>query len=394
MENWQKAALAAMAAVVLALGAFGAGVQVGGGDISILGRDSTGPDVIADAYEKIVSNSETPPDEEALTRGAIKGMVKILQTQEDPYASFYTPTGDTDVQEVTEGRFSGIGVRLTYVDRSLKVVSVLPDSPALKGGVKRGDIIRAVDGKKVTAQNSPTITDRIKGKEGTKVEITVQRGDELIDFKLRRASLDYPSVSSRLTGDGHAYVQILSFVKGTTTEVSESVDRLREQGAEGVILDLRNNPGGLLIEAVDVAAVFMEEGKDVLIYRDHDGSEKTFETECEGDDCAAFADVPLVVLVNGGSASASEILAGALQDNDRADVVGTQTFGKGKVQDVVNLLDGSSVKLTTAAYLTPDGRDIDGKGITPDVVVEKTKAQLDRAEQLLEDELASAGAQG
>jgi carboxyl-terminal processing protease len=390
METWQKAALAAMAAVVLALGAFGFGMLYAGG----FEQNEAGPDVIADAYEKIIANSEDPPNEEALTRGAIRGMVRVLQNHEDPYANFYTPTGDSDVKEVTQGRFSGIGVRLSYIDRRLEVVSVLPASPALDEGIKRGDVIVAVEGKKVTPQNSPTIVDRIKGKEGTKVRITVRRGDRAIDFTLTRESLDYPSVSSRLTDAGHAYVRILSFVKGTTPEVREAIARLQEKGAEGVVLDLRNNPGGLLIEAVDTAAVFMEEGEDVLIYRDHDGNEETYETKCRGDDCVAYADVPLVVLVNGGSASASEILAGALQDNDRAEIVGTRTFGKGKVQDVVNLIDGSSMKLTTAAYFTPDGRDIDGKGIAPDVPVEKPREQLERAEELLENELASAGAQG
>lgn len=394
MENWQKAALAAMAAVVLVLGAFGLGYSFAGGELVLFNDNDAGPDVIADAYDKIIENSEDPPDEDALTRGAIKGMVRALQSQ-DPYANFYTPTGDSDVKEVTEGRFSGIGVRLSYVDRSLKIVSVLPESPALREGIKRGDVIIAVDGKKVTTKNSPTVADRIKGKEGSRVRVTVERGGQEIDFTLRRESLDYPSVSARLTDSGHAYVRILSFVKGTAPEVRDSIERLMARGAKGVVLDLRDNPGGLLIEAVDTAAVFMEEGSDVLIYRDHEGNEDTFEAECrDGEECATYRDLPLVVLVNGGSASASEILAGALQDNDRADIVGTRTFGKGKVQDVVRLIDGSSMKLTTAAYLTPDGRDIDGRGIAPDETVENPREQLERAEELLEDEVASAGAQG
>jgi carboxyl-terminal processing protease len=389
MENWQKAAIAAMLAVVLALGAFGFGMMVGGA----FEDEGSGPDVIADAYDKIIQNSENPPDEEALTRGAIRGMVRALQAN-DPYAVFYGPGDDTALREVVEGRFSGVGVRLSFIDNKLEVVSVLPDSPALEAGIRRGDIIASVGKKKVTPKNAGTVVDRIKGEEGTKVHIVIRRGDRRIDFTLERRSLDYPSVSARLTDAGHAYVRILSFVKGTSDDVASSIERLRRRGADGVVLDLRDNGGGLLLEAVFTGSLFLQEGDDILIRRTNDGGERSIGVICEEVPCEEYADVPLVVLVNGASASASEILAGALQDHERADLVGTRTFGKAKVQDEVELDDGSSVKLTTESYLTPDGRYIDGKGITPDIIIEEPRAQLERAERLLDDELASVGAQG
>lgn len=391
MENWQKAAIAAMLSVVLALAAFGLGLSVGerGGYTIFGGNASEGSDVISDAYDKIIERSEDPPDQDALTRGAIRGMIEVLQAKQDPYANFYTPTGDTSVREVTEGEFSGIGVSLTVQDNALQVVTVLPKSPALEAGLRRGDVIRKVNGKKVNVRSSASSIDRIKGPEGTEVDLTVQRGRQTIEFTLTRRSLELPNVSSSMTRSGHGYVRLFGFAKGAARQTREELVRLiEEKDAKGIILDLRNNPGGLLREAINVAGLFIEDG-DVVIYKDNEGGQKTY--TAEGD---AFQDIPLVVLVNGASASASEILAGALQDNERAQLVGTQTFGKGKVQDVVQLLDDSSVKLTVAAYLTPNGRDIDGKGITPDVVVEDVAAQKKRAERLLETEVASAGAQG
>lgn len=388
MENWQKAWIAALLAVVLTLTGFGFGMMFEQGRSE--GGSGDGATVIVDAYEKIIARSEDAPSEEALTRGAIRGMIRVLQTQQDPYANFYSPTGDADVREVTEGEFSGIGVSLTLADNSLQVERVLPKSPALKEGIEAGDILRKVNGRKVTVEKSPAIIDRIKGPPGTKVRITVQRGERMIDFVLKRASLELPNVTARMTKAGNAYLRVFGFANGAARQTREELEKLLEQGAKGVILDLRNNPGGLLVEGINVASLFLEEGKGVVIYRNNDGDEETYPAETDGE---VYDEIPLVVLVNSNSASASEILAGAIQDHDRAQVVGTQTFGKGKVQDVVELLDESSVKLTVAAYLTPDGRDIDGKGITPDVVIEDPAAQFRRAQQIL-SEASSGGGEG
>ncbi len=224
----------------------------------------------------------------------------------------------------------------------------------------------------------------VKGAPGTEVTVTVVRDGEKIDFDITRAEIAFPNLRGRITKNDVGYIQLYGFAKGAGQQLERKVENLKEQGARGIVLDLRDNGGGLLSEAISVASVFIEEG-EIVTYR---GSSGEIVYEAEGD---AFEDIPLVVLVNGGTASASEIVANALQDQGRGKLVGSQTFGKGSVQDIIGLSDLSAVKLTTGTYLSPDGENIDGEGIEPDVVIEDNKrnAQKRKAFAVLEQVAAS-----
>jgi carboxyl-terminal processing protease len=231
---------------------------------------------------------------------------------------------------------------------------------------------------------------RIKGREGTSVDLTVDRGGDTLSYTITRASIDLPNLKAGFTPERFGYVRLFGFARHAGDQLRAQVRRFVQAGAKGMILDLRDNGGGLFSEGVDVASVFIENG-EVVVYREKDSEDVVY--EAEGD---AFQDVPLVVLVNSGTASASEIVAGALQDRSRAIIVGTRTYGKGSVQEIVPLLDSSALKLTTATYLTPSGHDINGSGIEPDVVVDASASiQRSRAIEILNGiVLSTTGAQG
>jgi carboxyl-terminal processing protease len=388
MSSSRKLLFAVLAAFSVGLSAFSAGFlaadgadEDGGGRIS-LGRNigpGEGPDVIADALEQIQESAVDPPSEEALVRGALRGMIKVLKQKDDPYALFYTPKGYNSVQELTTGRFSGIGVWVKPQRRELEIVSVLPSTPALSAGLKRGDVIQSIDGAPVSGMTSDEAVARIKGPEGSRVDIVVERNGESLRFSITRADIELPNLEAGMTQAGFGYIRLFGFARGAGEQLRAKVEALVDKGASGVILDLRDNGGGLFSEAVDVASIFIEDG-DVVIYRTRSDDDVVY--EAEGD---ALDDIPVVVLVNEGTASASEIVAGALQDRERAIIVGTTTYGKGSVQQIVPLTDSSALKLTTAAYFTPSGRDIDGRGIEPDVEVDAGyRAQKARAVEILE----------
>lgn len=400
MQQWVKVSLAFLGAVAVCLIAFSIGLAAGErstpGDAALsLGSgdgDAAGFDLVEEAYREILSSAVDAPDEEALARGAIKGMVDVLE-KDDPYALFYGPEAFRSFQELTSGKFSGIGVWLKEKAGRLTIVSVLPSTPAIDAGLKEGDVIETIDGKPASSFSSDEAVARIKGREGTDVSVGIDRGGEALDFTITREEIDLPNLQASLRSDGLGYIQLFGFARGAGDEVRDEVDEMIDAGAEGIVLDLRNNGGGLFGEAVEVASVFIEDG-DVVIYREAGDGDEADETayEAEGD---AFEDVPLVVLVNEGTASASEIVAGALQDQERATLIGTTTYGKGSVQEVVQLRDASALKLTTAAYLTPEGRNINGKGIDPDVEVADTVEQKDRAVEILKGIIISTdGAQG
>ena len=387
MSVSRKLLFAVLAAFSVGLTTFAAGYLAAGGpqqsdaegDVS-LGRDvepGQGLEVIADAFEQIRGSAVNPPSEQALVHGALRGMIKVLKKKDDPYALFYTPNGYKSVRELTTGRFSGIGVWVKLQGDELEIVSVLPSTPALKAGLKRGDVIESIDGTPVSGMTSDEAVARIKGPEGSNVNLVVRRNDAMLDFSLTRADIELPNLQARMTADGFGYIRLLGFARGAGEQVRGEVEDLVDHGAKGVILDLRDNGGGLFSEAVDVASVFIEDG-DVVIYKERSNDDVVY--EAEGD---AFEDIPTVVLVNEGTASASEIVAGALQDSERAIVVGTTTYGKGSVQQIVPLADSSALKLTTAAYLTPSGRNIDGQGIEPDVEVDAAYGQRARAVEIL-----------
>lgn len=379
MERWQRVATVVLAAVTLAFVSFSIGRAFGEQPTFDSGATSAeGSRLISDAYDKIRSSAVVAPDEEELARGAIKGMIEVLRDSSDPYALFYSPKGFETFQELTTGRFSGIGVWLKQKGEDLEIISVLPSSPALEAGLERGDVIRTIDEEEVAKFSSDEAVAMIKGPEGSEVSLGIERAGTPMSFTIVRETIDIPNVRTSLTEGNLGYIRLLGFSRGASEQVRSEVTRLTAAGAEGIVLDMRDNGGGLFTEAVDVASVFIEEG-EIVTYRERSEADVVYEAEGK-----AFEDVPLVVLVNEGTASASEIVAGALQDSDRAIVVGTTTFGKGSVQEVLPLLDASAVKLTTAAYLTPDGRSINGKGIDPDVEVDADAVvQRQRAVEIL-----------
>lgn len=393
MERWQKAVVISLAVITVVLASFSVGFTLGAGDGDVLpftdgrGREL---DLVEDAFDKIRSSAVEPPSEAALVRGAIKGMVEVLKESEDPYAFFYTPKGYRSFQELTTGKFSGIGVWLKQKGEDLEIVSVLPSTPAVRAGLRRGDVIRRINGAQVTELTSDEAVTRIKGPKGTEVTLGIERKGRTIEFTLTRAEIELPNLISRVIEDDLGYVRLFGFARGAGDQVRAEVDSLLDEGIKGVVLDLRDNGGGLFSEAVDVASAFIENG-EIVTYRARAEDDLVYDAEGE-----AFQDLPLVVLVNEGTASASEIVAGALQDRDRAMVIGTITYGKGSVQEVLPLADSSALKLTIARYFTPEGTDISGHGIRPDVVVDaKPAVQRDRAIEILKGIIISTtGAQG
>lgn len=391
MERWQRITIIVLSVLTVVFAAFSVGFSVGAkrdGTRLVGGVETIGS--VQEAYDKIMSEAVEPPSEQALVRGAIKGMVDVLKKSEDPYALFYTPRGYRSFQELTTGKFSGIGVWLKQKGDDLEIVSVLPDTPAQASGLKRGDVIRDIDGQEVGDISSDDAVALIKGPEGTEVDLEIERDGTTMDFTLTRAQIELPNlISRRLDGD-LGYVRLFGFARGAGGQVHEEIEKMVDDGVKGVVLDLRDNGGGLFQEAVGVASAFIEDG-EIVTYRQRSEDDVVYEAEGE-----AFEDLPLVVLVNEGTASASEIVAGALQDRDRAMVIGTKTYGKGSVQEVVPLTDSSALKLTIAAYLTPDGTNIDGNGIVPDVKVDDVgSVQRARAVEILRGiVISTTGAQG
>jgi carboxyl-terminal processing protease len=396
MERWQKLAVAVICVIAMALATFAAGFALGDdtdrSPISLLGggRETSATDTIGRAIEEIQASSVDPLGERALARAAIRGIVRALKRADDPYASFYSPTGYKAFQQYTRGHFSGIGVWLKKRHQELEIISVLPGTPAVDAGLSRGDVISRVDGVAVDSLSVDDAVARIKGPAGSRVTLEIRRTGEVLERTLTRRSIDLPNVVARLNGGDIGYIRLFGFARGAGSQVRARVHDLTEEGAEGLVLDLRDNGGGLFSEAIDVASVFIEDG-DIVTYRESSEPDRVYEAEGE-----AFNQVPLVVLVNEGTASASEIVAGALQDRDRAILVGDRTYGKGSVQEVFALPDASAIKLTTGAYLTPGGHDITGKGIEPDVkVVGTPKQQRARAIDILRGiVLSTTGAQG
>ena len=385
METWQKVSISVLAVLVVAAAAFAGGYTLArrgfepGTPTIDVNEKGAALRIIRDAYEEIRGSAVKQPDEQALARGAVKGMINVLKKdQEDPYALFFSPKAYRSFQELSTGKFSGIGVWLKTEGKVLKIVSVLPDTPAVASGLEPGDVIETIDGEEAAKMSSDEAVARIKGPEGTDVTLGIRRDSSELSFTITRREIDLPNVRASLEGDDVGYLRLLTFAKGAGEDVRESVERLEGRGAEGIILDMRDNGGGLFDEAVEVASVFIEDG-DVVSYESRTEEDLTY--EARGD---AFENIPLVVLVNGGTASASEIVTGALQDRGRAIVVGTNTFGKGSVQRLIPLLDGSALKLTTAAYLTPTSGAIDEDGIEPDIKVdEDPEVQKQRALEIL-----------
>ncbi len=303
-------------------------------------------------------------DSEKLTHGAIKGMLDTLG--DEGHTRFLTPEEREQNQEGLSGTYVGIGVQLEARGDDVVVTAPIEGSPAERAGVESGDVVVGVDGESVRDAEISGIVSKVKGPEGTTVKLTVSRDGKEKVFDLRREEIDSPAVTwARVPGTDVAHVLLSSFSDDAAGELREAFGEAREAGAERFILDLRNNPGGRLDQAVEVAGFFLEPGSIAYVRKDASGEREPIEVEGE----PGLTDAPLVVLVNNGSASSSEIVSGALRDNDRATVVGQTTFGTGTVLSEFELDDGSSILLGVAEWLTPDGDFIRETGIEPDVKV-------------------------
>jgi carboxyl-terminal processing protease len=386
MDRLLKPWVALLGAAVLLVLVFLGGYEVAERRASPPGVSSSseGFKQLRSAYGEIVSSAVDPPDEIALARGAIKGMIKVLNKEGDKYAFFFGPKSYRSFQELTTGKFSGIGVWLKQKGKALAVVSVLPSSPALSAGIKPGDLIREIDGKPVKRMSTDQAVATIKGPEGSDVSLAIERHGTQLSFELKRRTLKLPSVVARKLSTHIGYVHLFSFSQGAGAQLAQKVKQLVDGGVKGLILDLRDNGGGLLDEGVNVASVFIKSGK-IVTTKSPGTEDRTYDAKG-----GAVENLPLVVLVNGGTASASEIVSGALQDHDRAILVGTTTYGKGSVQQIFPLSGDSAMKLTTEHYFTPSGRDINGKGIKPDVVVKAVADQRSRAVQILQGIITSS----
>ena len=312
----------------------------------------------------VEENYVNPTEPKKLIQGAIHGMLRTL----DPHTGYLTPEFYREMQVETTGRFGGLGIEITVRDDVLTVVTPIEDTPAFRAGIKAGDQIVEVEGESTKDMNLHDAVRRLRGEPGTSVKIKVRRKgvDRPLDFTIPREIIPIKSVRSRMLPDQIGYVRLRSFQGTTGTELRDALSQLMKEKVRGLVFDLRNNPGGLLSQAVEVSDMFLEPGKLVVYTKGRLESQQQRFTSSER---GAGADIPMVVLVNAGSASASEIVAGALQDLKRAPVLGEKTFGKGSVQTIVPLSDGSGLRLTTALYYTPKGRLIQGEGIEPDVKV-------------------------
>jgi carboxyl-terminal processing protease len=319
-------------------------------------------DLFTEVLRQIEKNYVEPEDTQKLIQGAIKGMVQSL----DPHSSFLTKEEHQDVLIETKGTFSGIGIEITVRDNFLTVVSPIEGTPAYKAGIQSADRIIKIDGKPTAEMTLPEAVKSIRGEKGTKVNLTIMREgvDKPLEFTMTRDMIPIKSVRAYLLTPDIAYVRVSNFQSKTAQDLSAAMEKMeKERTLKGLVLDLRNNPGGLLSQAIEVSDLFISSGV-IVTTRGRDSSQDLRATAHKE---KTERDYPIIVLVNGGSASAAEIVAGALQDNKRALILGTKTFGKGSVQTIIPLSDGSGLRLTTAVYYTPSGRSIQASGISPDV---------------------------
>lgn len=299
---------------------------------------------------------------EYLATGTVKGMVSSLG---DPYSRYLDADNFKDMQIDTAGEFGGIGIYMGMREDQIVVIAPIENTPASRAGVKAGDVISSIDGKSTEGMSSEQAATMMRGPEGTKVVIGVNRGEERLEFELVREVIHVPSVEGKMLEDGIGYLGITSFTGTTVQGLYDQLDKLEAEGMKGLIMDLRFNPGGLLTAAIDVVDDFINEGPILHVAGRQGQGRHTFSATAE----AEYPDLPLVVLVNKASASASEIVAGALKDLGRATLIGTQTFGKGAVQTIFPLSDGSGLVLTTQKWYTSGGHSIHLQGIEPNIVL-------------------------
>lgn len=320
----------------------------------------------SEALSIVQKNYVEEPDSKKLIEGAIEGMLKTL----DPHSSYMNQDMYKEMQIDTQGEFQGIGITIGIRDSILTVIAPIDDTPAHRAGILAGDKIIKVDGKSTKDMSLMEAVKLMRGPKGTKVKITIAREGEPepVEYTITRDVIPLVSVKVKDIDDDVGYIRITQFQKKTSREFADALIKIRKKKQDhfkGLVLDLRNNPGGLLISAIEVANMFVEKGAIVTTKGRLSNQNYSYNAQMKGTE----PDYPMVVLVNGGSASASEIVAGALQDHKRAITIGTTTFGKGSVQTIYRLGDGSGMRVTTAKYYTPSGRSIQATGIEPDIIV-------------------------
>ncbi len=322
----------------------------------------------SDIFSRIKSDYVEDVEDEVLLEHAIRGMLSGL----DPHSTYLSPDEYNELRIGTSGEFGGLGIQVGMEDGFVKVISPIDDTPAFKAGLEAGDLIIRLDEKTVKGLTLNEAVKIMRGKPGTDIELTVVREgeDKPLTFVVTRDIIKVKSVKNRMLDPGYGYIRISNFQSRTAPQLLEAINALKKENKaslKGLVLDLRNNPGGVLNAAAEVSDLFINKGK--LVYTEGRIDNSHYEYNAKPGDILDGA--PVVVLINGGSASASEIVAGALQDHRRAVVMGSKSFGKGSVQTIQELRSGGAVKITTARYFTPNGRSIQGAGITPDIILEK-----------------------
>ncbi|HCH19910.1 MAG TPA: peptidase S41 [Cellvibrionales bacterium] len=342
------------------------------------------------AFNHIRSAYVEEVDDATLLKNAVKGMLSEL----DPHSNFLEPDHFKDLQETSTGEFGGLGLEVGMEDNFIKVISPIDDTPAQKAGIKTGDLIISIDGQPIKGLDLGEAVKKMRGPKGSEVTLSIIRKGvpQPIEFTLIRDIISVISVRSEILNDHYLYIRIAQFQGNTGVDLKNLLASTEKQPTiRGVVLDLRNNPGGILQAAVEVTDAFIEQG--LIVYTE--GRIKHSAMSYDASNHQASYDYPLVVLINGGSASASEIVAGALQDHQRALILGTTSFGKGSVQTVIPLSEKHGIKLTTARYFTPSGRSIQAQGIEPDIVVEPaTITKIDTGKKYTEASLQGHLANG
>jgi carboxyl-terminal processing protease len=328
--------------------------------------------LFGDVFERVRAEYVEPVSDRDLVENAINGMLTGL----DPHSNYMNAKAFRDMQVQTRGEFGGLGIEVTQESGFIKVISPIDDTPASRAGVKAGDLILALDGRTVQGLTLNEAVDKMRGPPASRITLSIKRDgvDKPLDLTMQREVIHIQVVKSRLEQGDIAYIRLTSFNEQTDSGLKHAYDQLKQQAGgklRAVVLDLRNNPGGLLDQAVAVSDDFIGQGEIVSTRARH--PEDSQRWNAKGDE---ITDLPLVVMINGGSASASEIVAGALQDHHRAVLIGTRSFGKGSVQTVIPLPGNGAMRLTTARYYTPSGRSIQGLGITPDVEVQASRTDV------------------
>ncbi len=370
MKKWQS--------LLLFMATFSLGFVLGVAGAST--RSSDGNEykyfkLFSDVYKIIKENYVEQVNTKEIMYGALSGMMRSL----DPFSSFFTPEQYESFKQDTMGEFGGIGIEIGLEKGRPIVISPIEGTPAFRAGIKSGDLIIEIDGEDTSNMSLMEVVKRLRGKPGTKVQITIIRkgAEKPIKVELERAIIKVQSVRGTII-DGIAYIKLSQFNENVSKEMEKYLERFLKDGVKGIILDLRNNPGGLLTEAVNVSEIFLGEGKLVVYTKGRSEGVNRYYSRRKA---IVPENIPVVLLINKGSASASEIVAGALRDNKRALIIGEKSFGKASVQNIIPLQDGSAIKLTIAYYYTPSGKLIHKEGISPDISVALSEQEEEKIQE-------------